>query len=146
MTSRKPLLVIAGLFAIGLIAAGSVSAQSDQSPPTQIASGPSDEQGILPDDLPKPGDLVPVVGPDGNLIQCQGGDQLMVAVPDAPPATPADAISAGESEVVPDPEGPGKAVEVTDPLVPRCGPDSEAVWVAASEAADRAPDAVFPPQ
>ena len=65
----------------------------------------------------------PVVGRDGQLIRCDDGQLLMVDPGDVPPST------VGETDV-----RANGSVEVTDPAVPRCGPegggaDSDPVWV-----------------
>jgi hypothetical protein len=87
-------------------------------------------------DLPELGDLVPVVGRNGELIRCSDGQLLRVEVGSPPPAGIAESQPAPESV---DEAIPGPVTETVDPAVPRCGPegggrDGEPVWIPASDA------------
>lgn len=81
--------------------------------------------------LPKPGETVGVLGPDGRPIRCEDGTLLKVKVPGGDP--PDDALADQTRPPAEPPAPPADGYEgpqaYAEPQVPRCGPNNEVVWV-----------------
>ncbi|MEK6326635.1 MAG: hypothetical protein AABM66_03790 [Actinomycetota bacterium] len=68
------------------------------------------------------------MGSDGEPIICPDGQMLKVEVPGPRPETPPDIPGAPEiDDSVPNTPGP-PVEEPVQPIVPRCGPNSQLVW------------------
>jgi hypothetical protein len=103
-----------------------------------IASGAPAVSDPISDLPPQPGELLTVVGPDGQTIVCPNGQQLQV---------PSVGVPAGTVSGQPDSQDPGAdlAPENTPapPLVPRCGPDNNPVWEPLADGAPTVDDLGF---
>jgi len=106
---------------------------------------------------PQPGDVIGVLGPDGDPVTCATGEPLMVKVPGAGPQASAsanaeplpnqdpseivteakDSATQATSPELPAADGYVGWQERVTPLVPICGVNGEAVWepLGASDAA-----------
>jgi len=135
MRKRITLALVTLSAAVGTTAA--VWAQSGDQPES---IGTDIDQSAVVDYAP--GETVPVVDSNGDLLRCDDGELLQVA-PEAaiPPGVadlepvdpPAGSTESGELE--------GEVI-VTDPAVPRCGPsgggaDADPVWVPESVGDDQ---------
>jgi hypothetical protein len=94
----------------GWVVAGAASQEPDTAPPVGVKA-------------PEPGDVVGVVGPDGNPVKCNG-KQLKVKIGEAPRAPAASARATRRR---------ARAAQGSPLLVPRCGADGNAKAVPFSE-------------
>lgn len=132
MKARSTLISLAGLLSV-VVLVGAVSGAAHSALP------PAPPSELPP--LPRPGEMVGVLGPDGDPIRCADGEVLKVRFPDAtPPLDPStDRVVPAVGATPPPADGyAGPQVQAeqvqAEPLVPRCGHNDAAVWVPASTA------------
>ena len=133
MTARKVIALLIGVVSVAMLSTTGVLADSQATSTTDMPR--SVQPPPWPEDFPKPGEMVPVVGPNGQLIRCPDGDLLKVEMGGPTPS------ELDKARPAPSNAGfPGE--EVVDPIVPRCGPggggaDGRAIWMPASQGRDR---------